>query len=107
MGFRGSRVRIPPSRLKRRAEGLAVFRRAGRLQPPPLACGSRLSGQIPPSRLSEDQASHRVPVWGFFFGWDAESTLKTVGLDGRLPPSLVALYELRKWSGSLKLCSSR
>src|SRR5207302_1851788 len=27
--------------------------------------GSRV--QIPPSRLSEDQASHRVLMWGFFF----------------------------------------
>src|SRR5439155_27356678 len=29
MGFRGSRVQIPPSRLKRRADRLAVLRRRG------------------------------------------------------------------------------
>src|SRR5881398_586845 len=47
MGFRGSRVQIPPSRLKRRAERLAVFRWAGGLLPPPLACGSRHSRSNP------------------------------------------------------------
>ena len=35
--------------------------------PPPLACGSRLTGRIPPSRLIEDQPLQRLLLWTFFF----------------------------------------
>src|SRR5215510_13765046 len=67
MGFRGSRVQIPPSRLKRRAAWLAVFRRnAGHWRRRSLR--SRPTAQIPPSRLVEEQASHRLRMRGFFFG---------------------------------------
>jgi hypothetical protein len=57
MGFRGSRVQIPPSRF-----GLAS--RRGRIVspgffPPSLAFGSRLSGQIPPSRLQYNELRGR------------------------------------------------
>src|SRR6266511_2556992 len=59
MGFRGSRVQIPPSRLKRRATWLAVFRRAGGLLPPPLAVGSRHSRSNPavPTRVRKCESA--------------------------------------------------
>src|SRR6267143_4066198 len=38
---------------------------------------------------------------------DAESTLKVVRLGGHIALPVFALYELRKWSGSLRFCSSR
>ena|SRR5216117_739816 len=67
MGFRGSRVQIPPSRLNGEPRGSPFFvgpagfcRRRS-----PAARG--IPGQIPPSRLSEDQALQRLLLWGFFF----------------------------------------
>ena len=59
IGFRGSRVQIPPSRLKRRAVGLAVFSRTTTLQSPPLK--SRSGAR----RAHSSQEHHRCLLGSF------------------------------------------
>src|SRR3954469_10981482 len=64
MGFRGSRVQIPPSRLgpRGRRGGLVVTACLA----PSLAALATCRSNPPPCRLSEDQALQRVSLWGFF-----------------------------------------
>src|SRR5438552_573707 len=67
MGFRGSRVQIPPSRLNGEPRGSPFFVGPAGLcrRRSPAARG--IPGQIPPSRLVGESALQRISLWGCFF----------------------------------------